>query len=129
MYVGSASMLWKSLKAGRVTDWMANLGVLGVTGVFGLSRMTLGVSRVFGGLFGVAVVNGADLGVGRIFWSLGFGAAVDFGVGSVVWGERWVLVSGWSGFLLVVEGLLGAVGSGSVNGLRMPLCFLLVLTG
>lgn len=127
--MGSTSKLWKSLKAGRVTDWTANLGVLGVTGVFSLSRMTLGVSRVFGGLFGAAVVNGADLGVGRIFLGVGFGAAVDFRVGSVVWGERWVLVLGWSGFLLVGEGLLGAVGSGSVNGLRMPLCFLLGLTG
>lgn len=103
--------------------------MLGVTGVFSLSRMTLGVSRVFGGLFVAAVVNGVDLGVRRIFLGVGFGAAVDFGVGNVVWGERWVLVLGWSGFLLVGEGLLGAVGSGSVNGLRMPLCFLLGLTG
>lgn len=127
--MGSASKLWKSLKAGRVTDWTANLGVLGVTGVFGFSRMTLGVSRVFGGLFGAAVVNGVDLGVGRIFLGVVFGAAVDFGVGSVVWGERWVLVLGWSGFLLVGDGLLGAVGSGPDNGLRMPLCFFLGLTG
>lgn len=85
----------------------------------------MGVSRVFGGLCGAAVVNGADLGVGGLFLGVRFGVAVDFEVGSVVWGERWVLVLSWSGFLLVGEGLLGAVGSGSDNGFRMALCFLL----
>lgn len=39
---------------------------------------------VFDGLFGAAVVNAVDLGVGRLFLSEGFGARVGFRVGSVV---------------------------------------------
>lgn len=46
-----------------------------------------------GGVFGAAVVKCVGLGVGRVFLCL-FGATVmgkaGFGVGSVVWGERWV---------------------------------------
>lgn len=83
------------------------------------------VSRVFVGLFGAAVVNRVDLGVGRFFLGVGFEAKVDFGDGGVVYG----LDLGWSGFLLVGEGLLGVVGSGSNNGFRMVFCFLLGLIG
>lgn len=84
--------------------------------------MTLGVSRVFGGLFGAAVVNRVDLGVGRFFLGVGFGAKVDFGDGGVVYGLD-------LGFLLVGEGLLGVVDSGSNEGFRMVFCFLLGLIG
>lgn len=86
-HVGSASKLWKSSKAGGVTDWGVNLEVASVTDVFDLLESFFG-----GGVFGAAVKS-VDLGVGRVFLCL-FEAVVvgkmGFGVGGVVWGERWV---------------------------------------
>lgn len=90
-----------------------------------MSGLTFGVSRVLGGLFGAAVVNGVDFRVGRGFLGVEFGARVDFGVNGVVWG----LGLDWSGFLLVGKGLLGTVGFGAGNGFRMAFCFLFGLVG
>lgn len=44
-------------------------------------------------MFGAVVVKSVDLGVGRVFLGLFEAVVVGkmvFGVGGVVWGERWV---------------------------------------